>query len=614
MGTTGKWRMGPTGDGPRGKSSRHSLWPGTELGLLTLVLALGAHLRFKGLTLQSLWNDELSSALTSDPANSIHEVVARTLSDVHPPLYQVLLWLWYSLFGHTDGAGRAFSACVGIAGICSVYFLGKEMQDRETGILAALFTALNGFHIYYSQEVRSYALLFLLGTLSFLFFCKVLRDPEGTAWPLVAYILSTACLLYTHYFGLVLLAAQVVSVGFLMVGKRPERSSLVRRLGVAGATLLLLYAPMWGTLRRLRGVSEIWIPKPPYDFFHAYFAEYFHEPFVGLIFAVLILRVFFSRPEGERSVQARFILLSWVLLSLALPFLRSLENASILTPRNTIGTLPALLVLVALGLRSVHDRKLEVMLTLGICVMSWAQLFPESRYYEQETKQQWKQLAAFVRDQPETIYGRKWTPEYLRYYLRQAGSDREILGEGLLSRRFDAGPRAPFWIVDAHDPAPELLDADTLRRHGLVKIADAVWIGARASAYGAGWTTFAPEEISINPGHADAERTIHMPWAGSLETPVRLLGGGEHELWFLAKGTIGGGQFPSVNVLVLEGETRAELVRLAFPTTSESRLIRVRFSLPRPSGVAVRLEYPEDYFDPRSGEDRNLLVRDLSLR
>ncbi len=144
---------------------------------ITLLFALGLalFLRFKGLTFQSYWFDEIFSIKISNPNNSLAFVYNQTMGDVHPPFYQALLWFWYQLFGFSEYSGRALSALSGSLAIFVLYLLGKELYNKEVGIYASLIGGTNYFLILYSQEVRSNIILFLFSALSYLYFSKLLK-------------------------------------------------------------------------------------------------------------------------------------------------------------------------------------------------------------------------------------------------------------------------------------------------------------------------------------------------------------------------------------------------------------------------------------------------------
>jgi uncharacterized membrane protein len=71
-----------------------------------------------------------------------------------------------------------FSVLIGVLGLVAMYALGREVGGRKAGLAACFFTAINWFHILYSQEVRFYGLLFLFTVLSYLFFIRAYR--QGT--------------------------------------------------------------------------------------------------------------------------------------------------------------------------------------------------------------------------------------------------------------------------------------------------------------------------------------------------------------------------------------------------------------------------------------------------
>ncbi len=182
------------------------------------VLLLGFGLRFHLLDAQSFWNDEGNSARLSE--RSLELIIEGTASDIHPPLYYLLLHGWRALAGESEFALRAFSAFAGVLTVPVVMALGLLLGGKRpysVTLVAGLVTAVSPPLIYYSQETRMYALLGLLAVLSTLFLAKWMRTVIGNRYSVIsgrvvgwgiAYVLCAAAGLYTHYFFPAVLLAQ----------------------------------------------------------------------------------------------------------------------------------------------------------------------------------------------------------------------------------------------------------------------------------------------------------------------------------------------------------------------------------------------------------------------
>jgi hypothetical protein len=219
------------------------------LGFTLLVFILAAVLRTSNLTAQSLWADEGNSVrLTERPLDL---VIAAARADVHPPGYYLMLWGWVRLFGQGEAAVRALSAVIGVAVVALVYAIGTRVFGRRAGWLAAFCAAVSPFQVQYSQEVRMYVLVALLGTAATLAFIRWIEwrgQRERFLWSLV-YALAAAGGLWTHYSFPVVLAAINVAWLAWWVGQR----GVSRQRKAAGwwagihVIVLLLYLPWLST-------------------------------------------------------------------------------------------------------------------------------------------------------------------------------------------------------------------------------------------------------------------------------------------------------------------------------------------------------------------------------
>jgi uncharacterized membrane protein len=425
---------------------------------LSAALIMAVILRFTGLTYQSYWLDELFSVGVSNPANSFPTMWNATLADVHPPLYQSILWLWYKIFGFTEGTGRTLSAIIGSLGVYSMYLLGKEFYNRHVGLYAAIIASMNYFLIQYSQEVRSYGLLFLFSILSYLYFVKVIKQYDKKIF--VLYLLFTSALIYTHFFSFFLIATQGIVFAFAIVLLEEKRKLL---LALAFVTLVALVAAIWPLLDNIlshaaRTSSWIERPKPWFvvDFLRIYVASRYLCAiflFCGVYGTIRLLK---SRDQSHyKAITA--VLFVWIGMSYVLPYVRSLTAAPLLTPRNTIITLPAIILLIAYGL-SMLKRPLLIGGGLAAIVLFSAHSLSATHYYTGVNKQQWRGVLTTVKNSNPSLPIYAFYSSLYSVYAELLQLDLNIQDVGQLESKIQREdvPQC-FWLLDAHDNGMERL-------------------------------------------------------------------------------------------------------------------------------------------------------------
>jgi len=229
---------------------------------IILILWLTFATRVYRLDHQSFWNDEGNSARLSE--RSLDLIIEGTASDVHPPLYYLILAGARPFIGATEFSLRFISVLAGLLTVASASAIGRALGNRQIALWVGLFTAVSPPLIYYSQEARMYSLLGLLATASTLALLRWWRTPErwGAA---VAYILLATAGLYTHYsFPAVLLAHNsLVAIYLLATQQRwlPPADTAARFWRWCGlmVTTFLLYAPWLPIFMRSQG------QRPPGD-------------------------------------------------------------------------------------------------------------------------------------------------------------------------------------------------------------------------------------------------------------------------------------------------------------------------------------------------------------
>lgn len=186
-----------------------------------------------------------------DEATSIFEArlpYGRMISqlynhDVHPPLYFSLLWVDIRVFGSGQLGVRAVSVLFGLLVIPMAYVTGRDLFDRRSGVVAAILSVVSPLMVWYSQEARMYSMFMFFSLTAVWAQSMAMREGKRRYW--VVWVLSAAALGWTEYFGLFLVAVQVLV--FLVVTYRWRHTDRGRRLLRqelwAGLALVILLTP-----------------------------------------------------------------------------------------------------------------------------------------------------------------------------------------------------------------------------------------------------------------------------------------------------------------------------------------------------------------------------------
>jgi hypothetical protein len=227
-----------------------------HLSALAGIVLLGAVLRFATLDLQSYRYDEAVTV-----GRVLHPSLFSTLSAVPdsestPPLYYLVAWIWSRAFGTGEVWMRSLSALAGTASIAVVYLCAVALPlPRRVGLIAAAAVAVSPVLIWFSQDARAYALVFLLTALSFLFFARARHGgaPRDLAWWAVFSALAIA----THYFAGFVVVAEAA---LLLLGGNRRRAAIAVFAVVVAAALLIPIAQ-----RQAENAHAGWISQQPLE-------------------------------------------------------------------------------------------------------------------------------------------------------------------------------------------------------------------------------------------------------------------------------------------------------------------------------------------------------------
>lgn len=167
---------------------------------ITLILVYAFILRVYSLGSSPLWFDEtISSLVASKIASNGLPILDSGVFYSRALIFHYLQGIFIFLFGQTDFIVRFVSVLFGLGTILLAFFIGKEF-NKETGIIAALFTAFIFLEVVYSRQARFYQ------AFQFLFFLTIYLLYKSRKSKKYAYIASISLLItvQTQIAGLVL--------------------------------------------------------------------------------------------------------------------------------------------------------------------------------------------------------------------------------------------------------------------------------------------------------------------------------------------------------------------------------------------------------------------------
>ena len=357
-------------------------WRLVSLLTLSLLVALATALRFLFLARKPFWFDECFSV---EIARLSWHDFARLMwwREANMALYYLLLRGWLH-FGFSPFFVRSLSVLISLLALPSIFWLARLLFNRRVGLIAVALMSCNAYSIRYAQEARSYSLFLLLATLSSAFFVSYLREPSSrNRW---GYILASVLSVYAHFYALLLIAAQWLSVQFVKESNEKTSANFRRAWIAIGIAVLPLLAFVAKT-----GAGQIrWIWRPSVrDVLD--FAEHLAGndglPLLLLyaaagIAVVLPLAKRLFLPVSEWNVWRVRFLLIWLLFPVVLTLLLSLARPVFLG-RYFIFCLPALIILAATGLANLRLRK-SWMVAVCLAAMLLLSLQGAFSYYDHD--------------------------------------------------------------------------------------------------------------------------------------------------------------------------------------------------------------------------------------
>jgi len=219
-------------------------------------------LRYAGY--RSLWFDDLATIGISGPGQSIREIVYNFMTEAHfnPPLFYVFAALWIRIAPF----GTFWLLLPSILFVTLGMFFCGLIAGKICGNRASIFTTIIASLSWWlilaaGYTFRSYGLLFFLSALCVYVYIIRLEKPQDI-WKYVwIYGIASALLVYTHYFGILVIGFLFLCDVFILMRKKIISIRHIISYVVCGVLFLPFFIPAVLYILRDRG-SWFW-PQPP---------------------------------------------------------------------------------------------------------------------------------------------------------------------------------------------------------------------------------------------------------------------------------------------------------------------------------------------------------------
>jgi 4-amino-4-deoxy-L-arabinose transferase-like glycosyltransferase len=238
------------------------IWMISLAGLLGRLLFLGY---------QPLWRDEAFTAVVVQrPLGQMFDAI-RT--DSAPPLAYLLDHLVAAVWPGPAGM-RLVAALGGAAAIPNGAALGRRIAGNRGGVITAVLIAVAPAFVLSARDARMYALATTLVLAATLLLWRAVEKPSPARW--VAYFGVTTLALYTDYFAILAVAAQVIAV--MLVLRAGWRRTLMTVAASGVAVLMLVPWLLAARAQFAHAGDAFWVPQLGFLSVSGEFVQFFSGP------------------------------------------------------------------------------------------------------------------------------------------------------------------------------------------------------------------------------------------------------------------------------------------------------------------------------------------------
>jgi len=333
---------------------------------LIMLISFLLMLRYAGSV--SLWYDDLYTIAFVGKGLTFSQIAENIASDTHSntPLFYLFAAFWLRIAPFGTLFLKLPSIFFSAAGIYLCGVVARKLKGNRAAVFATLFAGTSSFLIINgAYTFRSYGLMFLLVILLFYFY--ILRTEQNGRLNKYVFIFGgvATVLCFTHYFGLLVVAAMFVCDLVLLVLKKLNWKHFLSYILLVALYLPYFIPVLTGTIERQ---GTFWAETPTVqslilvtkDLFSRYDSVYLFFC-LGLVVSIIMvfspyLRSFLNM--DKRKVYMCIVQIYMVVCIVGLVFAYSRfvnPEGSFFVHRYFISVVPFALVVAAIGIESALD-------------------------------------------------------------------------------------------------------------------------------------------------------------------------------------------------------------------------------------------------------------------
>ncbi|MDT0210774.1 glycosyltransferase family 39 protein [Curtobacterium sp. BRD11] len=343
--------------------------PSASVGLFAFLLAVST------IDVPSIWVDETATRIAVELDGDRFSDMLREIDLVHGAYYSVLR-AWATVAGTSIAALRLPSAvAIGLTA-SMVVVLGRRVRSTRVGVLGGIVLTLLPPVLYTGGDARPRALACAAVTAACLAFVIATQESGGRArlaWTAHAALGSLAVVLNVH--DVLVIAALGVTVLVSAARRSVGRSTLVGWTTATAASAAIVVPFMCAAAGQVHQVGWIERPEPVRLIAEVGVFQWFFTSIPAAIvgWGCVLVALTSPRRRGPGSVGARTLLVPWLLLPTAVLVATLLTAHPMYHWRYPSMSLPALALLIALGLDRLRPlvRWAVAAVLVVACVVSW---------------------------------------------------------------------------------------------------------------------------------------------------------------------------------------------------------------------------------------------------